>query len=700
MALINTLRNKMGKLVVAAVSVAILSFILMDFMGPNSSFVGDDNEVGEIAGQDISLQEYQAKVQEMENQFRMATNRQPTERDMITIREQAWQSLINDYAVEKQYGKAGVMVTEEEMWDRVQGQNIDPGIRQSFTNPETGEFDRQMFLQYLQSLEQQPPQVQVQWNLYRQNLRPARERMKFENLILKTDYVTTAEAMREYHAQNNVADVKYLYVPYPAVPDSVVNVSESMIQDYYEENKKQYKTDGSKSIKYVSFPIIPSAEDSAVIREEMVDIYRDFKTVEDDSLFAAVNTDAINFYRTYKPGTLQSSLQAAIDTMQPGDIAGPFFEDNRFKIIKLTKTSEDTVDYARARHILIKWDEDTPVARREAREEAGKILKEIKEGADFAAMARKHSEDDLASRGGDLGWFQSGKYVEELENAIFNAREEGLLPNLVESDYGYHIVKVRDVKQNKLYTVASIERDIIVGTETINEAYRKADIFSAEVSDLEDFEEQSKEAGLNIVPVERIQKNDRNVGKLDNARQIVQWLFRDGDVGDVSDVFELEGAYVVVAVTDEVEEGHLPLSEVKNQVTKELKKKLKGEKIIATLKEKDGSLEEMAEAYSEQANIYNMSDLKLSANSMKGIGSDPKAVGVAFSLEDGETSEPFMGESGVLVIKMQNKTQAPEVADYENYKRQLKQSPRTISENILAAIKEEANIVDERYKFY
>ncbi|MGK7392829.1 MAG: SurA N-terminal domain-containing protein [Candidatus Cyclobacteriaceae bacterium M2_1C_046] len=700
MALINTLRNKMGKLVVAAVSIAILSFILMDFMGPGSTFGGNDNEIGEIAGHNIALQEFQAKVQEMENQFMMATNRQPTERDMTTIREQAWEMLINEYAVEKQYKKAGVTVTEEEMWDRVQGQNIDPGIRQSFTNPETGEFDRQMFLQYLQTIQQQPPQVQVQWNLYKQNLRPARERMKYENLILKTDYVTTAEAMREYQAQNNVADVKYLYVPYSAVPDSAVHVTESDIEEYYEKNKEEFKTKGSKSIKYVSFPIFASAEDSAMVREEMIDIYRDFKATEDDSLYAAVNTDAVNFYRTYKPGTLPANLQAAIDTMEQGEIAGPFFEGNRYKIIKLTEAAEDTVDYARASHILIKWDEDTQEARREAREEARKILREIQEGADFAAMARKHSEDGLASRGGDLGWFQSGKYVEELENAIFNARQEGVLPNLVESEYGYHIVNVRDVKQNKLYTVASIERDIIAGTETINEAYRKADLFAAEVSGLEELEEKAAEQGLNVIPVEDIQKNDRIIGRLDDARQIVQWLFREADVGDVSSVFELNNAYVVVAVTDQIEEGYLPLSEVKNDIRKEVKDKLQGELIISKLKEKNGSLEDMAQVYNEDANIYSMSDLKLSANSMTGIGSDPKAVGVAFSLEEGETSEPFRGENGVLVIHLQNKTQAPEIADYETYKNQLKRGPNTISENIVAAIKEKAEIEDERYKFY
>lgn len=701
MALINTLRNKMGKFIVAAVAIAILSFILADLMGPNSSFTGGGNDVGEIAGTDISIQEYQAKLQEMENQFMLATNRQPTERDMATIREQAWEMLINEYAVRKQYKEVGIQVTDEEMWDRVQGQNIDPGILQSFTNPQTGEFDRQMFLNFIQSLPQQPPQQRIQWELYKQNLKPARERLKYENLILKADYVTTEEAVREYYAQNSVADVKYLYIPFYAISDSAVNVTESMIKDYYEKNKKRYKTEASKSIKYVSFPVLASAEDSAMVKEEMIDIFNEFKTTEDDSLYAAVNTDALSFYNTYQPGSLPPSLQEAIDTMKAGDVAGPFLEDNRYKVIKLTKVEQDTVDYARASHILFKWSDETPEAKRKAREEATKVLNELKEGADFAAMARQHGQDGTAPRGGDLGWFKTGDMVEEFEKAVFNANKEGLLSNLVQTEYGYHILKVDDVKQNTLYTVATIERDIIAGTETIDKAYLKADMFASDVSDLEDFEERATQDSLNVLNIEGIQKNDRRIGRLSDARQLVQWLFRDGEPGDVSNVFELENTYVVAAVTDEIEEGYLPVSEVKGEITAKLKNKLKGEKIIQQLKGKEDSLEQIAQEFGSEANIYSMSDLKLSSNSMTGVGYDPRAVGMAFSLEEGEKTSPFAGENGVLIIEMNNKTQAPEIADYETYKQQIKQrTTGRAATNIIQAIKDNAGIVDERYKFY
>jgi peptidyl-prolyl cis-trans isomerase D len=700
MALINTLRNKMGKLLVAVVAVAILSFILADFLG-QGSFTGDDREVGEIAGNDISLEEYQAKVQEIENQYILSTNRQPGEREMISIRNSAWDALIAEHAVEKQYKKVGMQVTPEELWDRVQGRNIDPGIQQSFTNPETGSFDRQMFLQYLQSLPQQPAQVQVQWDLYKQNLKPARERVKYENLMLKTDYVTDAEAVREYRAQNTVADVEYLYVPFYAISDTAVNVTESAIKEYYKKNKENYKTEATRSVKYVTFPVVPTSQDTAVVMEELQDILTDFKTTTNDSLYASALSDGINPYTTYVPGTLPPSLQSVLDTISEGDVVGPFIQDGVYKIIKLSEAGEDTLNYARASHILFKWDEDTPEAKREARNQARKVLRELKEGASFSAMAMEYGQDATRNRGGDLGWFKTRDMVEEFERAVFNARREGLLNDLVETEYGYHIIRVDELPQNNTYTVASIEREVIAGTDTENEAYRAADIFTSRVSSVKEFENQALQDTLQVNTVEDIQKNDRRIGRLGEARNIVQWLFRDAEVGDVSEVFNVDGAYVVVAVTDEVEEGYKPLEAVKGEIRAKVKNRLKGEAIVEQLQKIDGSLEDIASEFGEEANIYSMSDLKLSSNSLTGVGFDPLAVGKAFSLSDGERTEPFIGENGVLIIKLNNKTEAPEIADYQIYKQQLRQrtSGRTAN-NIVEAIKNNADIKDERYKFY
>ena len=86
---------------------------------------------------------------------------------------------------------------------------------------------------------------------------------------------------------------------------------------------------------------------------------------------------------------------------------------------------------------------------------------------------------------------------------------------------------------------------------------------------------------------------------------------------------------------------------------------------------------------------------------MPNVGFAPKAIGKAFGLKAGETSEPFVVDNGVMIMKTIAITEAPEIADYTAYKNTLKQSAdNRTSFEISSAIKEFADIEDERYKFY
>lgn len=695
MAVINTLRNKMGKFIVVAVAVAIMSFVLADLLGPNSKLFGGGNDVGEIAGEAISLKEFQETVQEREASYVLNTNRQPTDRERPTLRQQAWDFLISKYAFNKQYDEVGVQVTDDEIWDMLQGKNINPSLEQAFTDPNTGEYNRDQFMAYLQQLPSADPNARLRWEIFKEELVQGRVRIKYENLLNNTNYITTAEGKREYNAQNDVAEIKYLYVPYYAISDSAVTVSESDLKDYYNSNKERYKVDHTKSIKYVAFDIIPSAADTAFVKEELAQVKEEFKGAQNDSVFASLNSDALASFGKYNPGNLPAQLKANISNLSKGDIRGPYLDAEGFKLYKISDIYEDSIGYARASHILIKGDDA------EAKSKARDILNQIKQGADFAVMAREHGTDGTASRGGDLGWFESGKMVSEFQDAVFSATKTGVLNDVVKTQFGYHIIKVDDLKTNTAYKIATVMRQILPGDETVNEAYSKADLFATSVDDLESFEAQAKSDSLNIQSANKLGSTDRRVGPLGEARQIIQWLFTDASIGDVSQVYELDDSYVVAVLTEEVEKGYKPLSMVKNEITTELKKKAKGSQIIDKLNGLSGGLDEKASAYGTDANVYTSSSLSLTTSTLPSVGFDPKSVGAAFSLETGETSKPLMGENGVLIIKMENKTVAPEIADYTTYKTQLEEKVKgQAGYAITEAIKKNADIKDERYKFY
>lgn len=697
MALISKIREKTA-LVVGFVALGLFLFIAADIFTSSSGFFGrEEAEVGEIAGQSISIQEYQQAVEEIKYNYSVNTGRNPSEREMVSIRQQAWDKLIADIAFTEQFEELGIEVTADELVDMVQGNNITPEIRQAFTNPETGEFSREQVISYLQNLPQLQPQQQVAWQVFENNLKTGRRRIKYDNLITYGDYITTQEAKQQYIAENTVAEVKYLYVPFYAISDTAINVSDSQLQAYLNEHPEEFKVDEGRSIRYVNFSVAPSAEDTAYFMEEIEQLQANFANASNDSSFATINTDGTGqAFRKYAPGQTPAQLQGV--PLQEGQVYGPYPNNGAYTIFKVSEAADDTISYAKASHILFKTDE-TPEA--EARRNAQDVLNQLINGADFAEMAREHSEDVTASRGGDLGWFPEGRMVPEFEEAIFSRNQSGLIRRLIKSDYGYHIINITEAPTSQVYKIATIVRELYPSDATRDQAYRKADYFASSVDNASSFTSQAQQDSLSVQSADNIGSSAQNVRGLGDARQLVRWAYNDASVGEVSPVFELDDAYVVAVLTGRREEGSATLESVRDEVAAKVRAELKGEQIANKLKGLSGSLDEIASEFGTDASIYTTSDLKMSSNTLPNVGFAPKAVGRAFALNEGEVSPPVQGENGVVMIQLEALTQAPEIADYATYKEQLQQqAAQRSSFNISEAVRDFSDIEDKRYKFY
>lgn len=697
----------MTKWVVGIVAVAMAAFILgSDFLGNGSnSFLGLDNSVGEIAGTTVSMEDYQAAVQETENNYAMSLNRRPTEAEMPTIRQQAWDLLIARLAINPEFEKVGVKVTSEEEWDMIQGKNIDEGLRNAFKDS-LGRFDRTRLMQQLQMFKSFPagsPQ-RIQWDIYRANLVPARARLKYEALILKSNYVTQAEAERNYHDQNDVAEVKYLYVPFFAVSDSQVVVTDAEITAYYNKNKEKYKVKETRSMSYVVFPEVATASDSAALRKSLEDLAENFRQATNDSLFAITNNTNPNAsgWNEYNASTLPEGIQQKLGTLQPGEVVGPFLDGDTYKLIKLVRIADDTASFSRASHILFRAEGGNDAAKAEAKEKARKVLADIKAGADFAQKAAEFGSDGTSTRGGDLGWFGKGTMVKPFEKAVFGAAKEGLLSDIVETDFGYHIIKVTGLRNNKKYVVASIEEVIAPSDETQNNVYRKADTFANGLSGVTAFTDKASKDSLTVQEAKDLGPSERRMGALGDARSLISWAYREGSVGKVSEATQIDNQWVVAVVTAETEEGYRTLDQELKDIIKPLaRKQLIGKVIADRLRGKKEGLETIAKEFGTDAIVQTNSDLRLSSTTMISVGADPVAIGRAFGTEAGKRTEPTIVENGVLVAEGIRKTIAPDAADLSANKTQLRQTMYSRSSfTIGEALKGAAKIEDKRYRVY
>lgn len=702
MALFNTLRNKMGKLVVGVIFFSTAAFVGADLLGPNSAILGGNNtDVGEIAGKTIAYQDYLNKIDEMAVNFRINTQRNPSSEEMVSVRNQAWDGLINDIAYQSQFNNIGIGVTNDEVIDMVQGNNISPDIKQSFTNPETGQFDRQQVVTFLQGLNDVTPAQRANWLSFEQNLAPARTRIKYENLIIKTNYASLEEGKQMYYYTAAAADVKYVYVPFNSIVDTTITVTDSELQTFIDNNEDQFQREESRNLKYISISITPSAKDTAVVLEDINLIKENLMTAEDDSTFAIINSDGNFPYITYNRDGIPEQLIEEDEVVEEGTVVGPILENSKYVVYKLSGVEEGTTKSARAKHILFKWDDDSDAAKAKTKLEANKVLRQIKNGADFAEMARIHGTDGTASVGGDLGWFSDGKMVPAFQDVIFNATRKGLLRTLVETQFGFHIVDITETVTNLSYKVTKIELELYVSDETRNIFYRDAETFALNTSDIDSFEETAKASGYEISEANQIKKNDRKVSNLQNARGIVTWLFNTGEVNSISEVFELDNDYIIAVMTEQQDKGVASLEVVRNQVERKVRDVKKADQIIAKLGNADGTLDEISGAYGDAAQVIDMTNLKLSGNTLTTVGLAPEAVGLAFSMENGEKTKPFKVDNGVLVLELVNKIDPADISDYESYRAQVEQKRQgRIPYNINETVKELAKIEDLRYKFF
>lgn len=705
MALINTLRNKMGKVVVGLIGFSIVAFVGADLLGPNSTILGNnDTEVGEIAGESVDYKDFLAKQDEMTFNFQQSNRRSPSSSEQTFIKNQTWDALVADMAFTKQFDAIGLKVSAEELEDMVQGDNIHPQIQQAFTNPETGEFSKDQVINFLQSWDQMPPAQQMSWLNFERAIGPARRRSKYDNLIIKTNYVTTAEAMNEYQVSSATADVSYMYVPYYSVKDSSLSASDQELKAYLSAHEDEYQKDESKEIKYVVYNVVPSAEDTALIYNEIVSLQEDFSSSQADSTFAIAKSEADDTFNNYTLETLPDALRADDEVIAVGEITDPVVENGNYVVYKMSGTQTADEYTARASHILFKWSDDSDASKAAAKKEARAILRDIKNGADFAEMARLHGTDGTKSRGGDLGWFTQGKkMVKEFDDAVFAASKPGLMKDVVETQFGYHIIDVTNVKSNATYDVAKISLELFISDETRNKFYRDAETFAMEATDLATMQSLAKEQNIKIVTASNVDKNAQRITGLSEARSVVYWAFNDASVGQVSEVFEINDQYIIAALASEQEEGVATLASVKIEIEKKVLDEKKAQIIIDKMKSlEEEDLANLTIAYGDDgAKFYNMPNLKLSSNSLTSVGLAPNAVGVIFSMEEGEKTAPFALDNGVIVIKLNKKLEAPEISDYESYRTQLLQKNQpSIARKVDNSVKELADIKDERYKFF
>ncbi len=703
--MITKIRNYSG-VAIFFIASAIIAFILADLFGQGglNLFGGTDQNVGKINGTSIKIQTFESKVNELTG------GQSPAENQLQNIREQAWNNLVFDEMYLPEFEKLGITVTERELNQMLIGDSIyvNARIRQIFTDPQTKKFDKALVASRLNDVQKKgTPEEKAAWERFIASLKQERMNEKYTNLFQMSSYVTKAEAEADYQAQQTKAEAKFLYVPFASIVDSTIKVTDDELQAYLDKNKNKYTTQAQRSLEYVVFEAKATNKDTTEFGKEIRQLAKDLALSKDDSLFVANNSDTPSPIEFKSINQIPSQLFDKNPIILKNGIYGPYVEGKSYKIFKVVDEKEDSVGYTRAAHILFKAEETaTADVKEQAQKQANEILQKIKDGADFAEMAKQYGSDGTKDRGGDLGWFAKGQMVAPFQDAVFGAKETGVLPSLVKTQFGYHIIKVNNLLTKKKYKLAIVDKVLEPGDESRNIAYREAELFKANTKNLTALREAvKKNPKLILAKAEKLNNQASNLNDIQNARPIVRWAFNETIVGNVADeIFELkeQNKYIVAATSYLSNKDQITVDALRDELKREVLK----EKKTAQITKKLGaigttSLEDLVAKYGKDAVVNTANDVSLQNPTLGSAGYNPVAVGKLFGLKAGKRTNVFADESGVFVVELTKITPAAAIADYSQQKNTLSTNiKQQAGYKVMEAIKENANITDNRYKFY
>ncbi|MGL2965058.1 peptidylprolyl isomerase [Flavobacterium sp. XGLA_31] len=696
MAVLSKIRKRSG-LLLLAIGFALLAFVVQDLF--TKGFKSLSKDVGSVNGKDISFEDFRVKVANVEK------NSQGQGMTSMQASNQVWNQEVNIALLSAEFDKLGIRVGEKHI---VEVLKSDPNIGQNpmFLNA-AGKFDLAKFKDYFKS---NPEGLQM----LKDKEKDAELNAKYQiytSLVKGAMYTTETEGKLKYEAETNKVNFDFVSVPYSSVKDSDVKISDDEIVAYMKTKEKKFKSEESRELDYVLVEEKPSAADEAEIKNKVNALltshveFKDgkndtipaFQSVTDNAEFVNLNSD-VPFDSTYvSKQDLPAEHADALFNLPAGQVYGPYMKGNFYCLSKALGRKAGAK--AKASHILISW-EGTRVpnkkekrTKEQAKAKAEGLLAQAKANPGmFPVLAMTNSDDSSAQQGGDLGFFAPGQMVKPFNDFVFN-NPIGTI-GLVETEFGYHIINVTD-KQDAV-KLATIAQKIQPSEATNDKIYEQATKFEMEAAQ-GDFAALAKKMNLNVNPSVRVKAIDESFGNVSNQRQIVKWAFDSStSIGDVKRFEVVNVGHVIAKLKKITPKGLMAVEEARPQVELILKNKKKAEKIRAKMT--GTSLATIAAA--NKVTVMNAVDVTLDNPALAGAGYEPKVVGTAFSSKAGQLSKTIDGNSGVFVIVTKSVTKAPALPKHTDYITKVQQQVVNYAGRVMPALKNDADIEDNRADFY
>ncbi len=715
MAALGKIRSK-GGILVAAIGLALFAFLAEEaFRSCNGIKSETRQQIGEILGEKISVQDYQKLIDEYQSAIKFTMQRDNlTEDELNQVKDQVWQQLVNNRVLEADAKKVGLTVTEQEL-SNVLNDGTNPMLAQTpFVNQQTGRFDINALQQFLDGYNKakasnSPQLEQMQtiydyWLFVEKNLRTQLLGQKYQALLASCVLSNKAEAKMAFKDNNEESEIQLASLAYSTIKDADVKVTDEDLKAKYEELKPAFRQNTeTRDIKFVDYQIKASASDRNAIVKDMNELQKQLATATDPSMVISKSGSMIPYLGlpvSSKAYQQYPDIASKIDSLAVGTTGvTENKQDNTLNIIRVMSKAQlpDSVQFRQ-----IQVAANTP---EEAHAKADSIQKALAGGADFVAIAKRYGQT------GEKVWFTGQQYeaapsmsednrtyIEALLNGEVNAIQNVALTQ------GNIILQVVDKKAMKTKTTAAIIKKLIdFSKATRSDAYNKFSEFVAKSITPADLETNASKYGYHVQSLNDVSTSEHYVAGVHGTRDALKWLF-DAKQGDVSPLYECgDNDHLMVIVLSAIHpKGYRSWDDpqVKEILKREVIKDKKAEKLMAKLK----GVNSIAAAQAKGAKVSTVSQITFAAPAfVQATGSaEPALSGAVAATAVGKFSKnPVKGNAGVYVFQVVKKAlRAGSKYNEAMAMQQAAQQNMQFLSNFMQDLILKANVVDNRYLFF
>ena len=704
MAVLGQIRQR-SVFLILVIGMALFAFVISGVFDGNSANSSPSDPIAVVNDEEIELNFFRQLVENTQRNFNLTT---------MEAVNRVWDQLIRATIFRQEFERLGIDAGKEQIeMILMQDQRIVQDPR--FLN-ESGFFDFGIFTDYINQLSIENPQAYDNWKIQEENIVGLAKENIYYDLIKSSTGFTELEGKIAYHSQNDKVNIKFVRLPYEEVPDSLFKVSEAEIKSHINKNKENYVTEMSRSVRYVIFPEIASEVDKNKIRADLEKLkfqrieYNDVSKLTDTIEGLSTTDNIADFIEQYSEtpfdsiyktkGVLANEYADILFGLNPGDIFGPYKDGNELKISRFLDRKKG--GSIKASHILVAFEgaaRANPDIKRTI-EEAKKLAQELFRKArrnpnDFAQLATENSDGPSKAMGGDLGFFQEGMMTAKFFDFCNRSRVGRI--GLVETEFGFHIIKVTD--KEDVVLIADVSKEIIPSEETSNDVFQKTTQFEMESIKTKQLDTVAKKYDYYVKIVQKVNLLDENLPELPSQRNLVQWLFNDEtELDDIKRFSMTSGGYVVAQMTGITPEGSINIESVKSNVVQDIIRERKAAHLLK-LHTDQNSLDALSAATEKE--IETASAVTQENTVLAGAGIEPYVIGTAFAMELNQPSTLIEGNNGVYMIEVTSKEIAEELESYKAYANALQNEENVrINNTIYEALRSSAEIEDNRHLYY